>query len=155
MDLLRQERFDDAFALVRAEPGPDAQLLRAVLLTDLGRLDDAETECGRLLDVDGLHAGAHYLLAVTREGAGDPATAGSHARTAAYLDPGFAMPRLRLGLLARSRGDTATARQEFAAALTLLVGESPDRLLLFGGGFTRTALADLCRTELRACGAAA
>jgi chemotaxis protein methyltransferase CheR len=154
-DLLRQERFDDGLALIVGEPGPDAHLLRAVLLTDLGRLDEAETECRRLLDADGLHAGAHYLLAVTREGAGDQDSAGYHARTAAYLDPGFAMPRLRLGLLARSRGDTSVARRELAAALTLLAGETPDRLLLFGGGFTRTALADLCRTELRACGAAA
>jgi chemotaxis protein methyltransferase CheR len=155
MNLLRQEHYDEALAQVATEPGTEAHLLRAVLLTDLGRIEEAEAECRRLLDTDGLHAGAHYLLAVTREGAGDPATAASHARTAAYLDPGFAMPRLRLGLLARSRGDTATARVEFAAALTLLVGESPDRLLLFGGGFTRVALADLCRTELRACGAAA
>jgi chemotaxis protein methyltransferase CheR len=155
LNLLRQERYDDALAVVAAEPGSDAHLLRAVLLTDLGRIEEAEAECRRLLEVDGLHAGAHYLLAVTREGAGDAATAASHARTAAYLDPGFAMPRLRLGLLARSRGDTAGARIELAAALTLLVGESPDRLLLFGGGFTRVALADLCRTELRACGVAA
>jgi chemotaxis protein methyltransferase CheR len=155
MDLLRQERFDDALAAVATEPGPVASLLRAVLLTDLGRLDEAEAQCHRLLDVDGLHAGAHYLLAVTREGAGDASTASAHARTAAYLDPGFAMPRLRLGLLARSRADTATARDEFAAALTLLAGETAERLLLFGGGFTRAALADLCRTELRAMGVAA
>lgn len=148
LDLIRLERFDDALAVVAEEPR--AGLIRAVLLTDLGRLDEAEAECRRLLDANGLHAGAHYLLAVTREGAGDPDSAKAHARTAAYLDPGFAMPRLRLGLLARSRGDTATARDEFAAALTLLAGETNERLLLFGGGFTRAALADLCRTELKA-----
>ena len=146
LGLLRAERYVDALALVAAEPGPEALLLRAVLLTDLDRLGEAEAECRRMLDANGLDAGAHYLLAVCREGAGDPAAAESHARTAAYLDPGFAMPRLRLGLLARRRGDHTTARHEFTAALTLLAAEREGRLLLFGGGFTRSALTALCRT---------
>jgi chemotaxis protein methyltransferase CheR len=155
LELLRQERFEDALAEVASEPGPEALLLRAVLLTDLGRLAEAEMECRRLLDSDGLNAGAHYLMAVCREGADDLATARSHAGTAAYLDPGFAMPRLRLGLIARRRGELTTARREFAAALTLLAGESERRLLLFGGGFSRSALTTLCRTGLDACGSPA
>ncbi len=150
LHLLRQERFVDALALVAAQPGPEALLLRAVLLTDLDRLGEAEAECRRMLDANGLDAGAHYLLAVCREGAGDLAAAEAHARTAAYVDPGFAMPRLRLGLLARRRGDHVTARHELAAALTLLAGERERRLLLFGGGFTRSALTALCRTALPA-----
>jgi chemotaxis protein methyltransferase CheR len=155
LDLLRLERFEDAFAEVAAEAGPEAVLLRAVLLTDLGRLAEAEAECHRLIDADGLDAGAHYLLAVCREGAGDLPTALSHAGTAAYLDPGFAMPRLRLGLFAQRRGDLVAARHEFTAALTLLAGESDRRVLLFGGGFTRSALTTLCRAGLAACGSAA
>lgn len=146
LGLLREERFVDALALVAEEPGPEASLLRAVLLTDLDRLPEAEAQCRRMLDANGLDAGAHYLLAVCREGAGDPEAAESHARTAAYLDPGFAMPRLRLGLLARARGDHKAARHEFTAALTLLAAEREERLLLFGGGFTRSALTALCRT---------
>jgi chemotaxis protein methyltransferase CheR len=155
LDLLRQERFEDAFAQVASESGPEALLLRAVLLADLGRLADAEAECHRLIDSDALNAGAHYLLAVCREGTGDVTTARSYAGTAAYLDPGFAMPRLRLGLLAQRRGDVTAARHEFAAALTLLAGESDRRLLLFGGGFTRAALIALCRAGLDTSGSAA
>jgi chemotaxis protein methyltransferase CheR len=155
LDLLRLERFEDALAEVAAEAGPEALLLRAVLLTDLGRLAEAEAECRRLIEADGLHAGAHYLLAVCRDGAGDLPAAFSHAATAAYLDPGFAMPRLRLGLLAQRRGDPVAARHEFAAAETLLAGESERRLLLFGGGFDRRALTMLCRAGLAACRSAA
>lgn len=151
--LLRQDRYADALAAVAAETGPEAELLRAVLLTDLGRLDEAEQACQRLLDTDGLHAGAHYLLAVCRETSGDLAGARYHCRTAAYLDPGFAMPRLRAGQLSRRHGDTATARRELAAALALLPGESDRALLLYGAGFTRAALVAVCRTELTACGA--
>jgi chemotaxis protein methyltransferase CheR len=158
--LMRQERFGDALALCE-EAGtdtardPQRALLRCVLLAQCGRLGRAEVECRRLLDADGFDAGAHYLLAVCRDGAGDGPAAESHARTAAYLDPGFAMPRLRLGLFARRRGDVRTARDELGLALTLLAGEDPDRILLFGGGFTRPALIDLCRRELSGCGSAA
>jgi chemotaxis protein methyltransferase CheR len=155
LDLLRLERFEDALAEVAAEAGPEAMLLRAVLLTDLGRLAEAEAECRRLIEADGLDAGAHYLLAVCRDGAGDLPAALSHAGTAAYLDPAFAMPRLRLGLLAQRRGDPVAARHEFAAAQTLLAGESERRLLLFGGGFDRRALTMLCRAGSAACGSAA
>ena len=72
-----------------------------------------------------------------------------HYRLAAYLDPGFAMPRLRLGLLARRRGDDRAAAAELDRALHLLRDERDDRIVLFGGGFGRIALTALCRAELR------
>jgi chemotaxis protein methyltransferase CheR len=156
--LMRQERFGEALALCEEAGTPDAgtdALLHGVLLAQCGLLARAEAECRRLLDADGFDAGAHYLLAVCREGAGDGAAAEHHARTAAYLDPGFALPRLRLGQFARRRGDVRTARAEFGSALTLLAGEDPDRVLLFGGGFTMPALIDLCRREIRGCGSVA
>ena len=72
-------------------------------------------------------------------------------RTAAHLDPTFAMPRLRLGVLARRRGDTRAAAAELDRALLLLRGETDERITLFGGGFGRAALTALCRAELDAC----
>ena len=72
-------------------------------------------------------------------------------RLAAYLDPAFAMPRLRLGLLARRRGDDRDAAAELDRALHLLRGERDERIVLFGGGFGRIALTALCRAELDAC----
>ena len=57
-----------------------------------------------LLQRDEMNAGAHYLTALCREGAGAPRAAAEHDQLAAYLDPGFAMPRLHLGLLARRAG---------------------------------------------------
>jgi chemotaxis protein methyltransferase CheR len=155
LSLMRQERFDEALALHEesdATRDPDAGLLRGVLLAQCGRLDGADAECRRLLAGNGLDAGAHYLLAVCREAAGDRPAAEFHAHMAAYLDPSFAMPRLRLGLQARRRGDVHTAHHELGSALTLLAGEDHDRILLFGGGFTRAALIELCRRELRSCG---
>jgi chemotaxis protein methyltransferase CheR len=62
------------------------------------------------------------------------------------------MPHLHLGLLARRSGDSAQARTELERALSLLAQEDAARILLYGGGFSREALVELCRAELRTCG---
>jgi chemotaxis protein methyltransferase CheR len=154
--LLQQERFAEALDSVQRLPpesgrDPDVLLLHAALLTHRGQLADAEAACRRLLDVDELSAGAHYLLALCREGARDRTGAVNHDQVAIYLDPSFAMPHLHLGLLARRAGDHAAARTELGQALPLLQREDSSRVLLFGGGFSRGALVALCRTELAGC----
>jgi chemotaxis protein methyltransferase CheR len=158
LELLRAERFDDALELLdglsearRNEPA--AQLLRAVLLTNRGDLALAEDVCRKLLALDELDAEAHYLLALAHEQRGDRVQAADHDRTAAYLDVGFAMPRLHLGLMAKRGGDHVAARRELDEALVLLRDESDARVLLFGGGFSRDGLLRLCLAERRALGA--
>jgi chemotaxis protein methyltransferase CheR len=157
LELLRSERFADALDVVQALPPASAgdlevRLLRAVLLTHGGRFAQAEEACQTLLQLDELNAGAHYLLALCREGDGDRLGAVEHDQVATYLDPAFAMPRLHLGLLARRRGDREAARRELGQALLLLQREEAGRLLLFGGGFGRDALLALCRAEISTCG---
>ncbi len=158
LELLRKERFGEALALVCALPAassrdPDVLQLRALLLTQAGELAGAEQACAELLRLDELNAGAHYLLALCCEGRGELGRAREHDRIAIYLDAGFAMARLHLGLLLRRTGDRDGARRELADALLLLQREDTARLLLFGGGFTRAALVALCRAELVAVGA--
>lgn len=157
LELLRQERYGEALASLdgiagAAARGAEVLLLRAVLLTHGGQLQPAREVCTSLLALDGLDVGAHYLLALCAERAGELDRAIEHGEAAAYLDPGFAMPRLHLGLMARRRGDRERARHELARALTLLEREDPARLLLFGGGFGRDTLVTLCRAELVASG---
>lgn len=157
LQLMREERFGDALAALRglpasAAPDPEAQLLRAVVLTNAGRFGDAEDACKELLALDAFNAGANYLTALCREHAGDVDGAIERDQTAAYLAPGFVMPRVHLGLLERRAGRLARARAELRQALALLPAEDESRLLLFGGGFGRDALAELCRAELRRCG---
>jgi chemotaxis protein methyltransferase CheR len=153
LDLLRRERFVEALDYVRdglseASSDPDVLLLEATLLSHSGQHAVAEARCLQLLLIDELNAGAHYVLALCREHAGDLDGAAEHDRVAAYLDPAFAMPRLHLGLLARRAGDRDAARRELAQALILLKGEDASRLLLFGGGFNRDALVTLCESSL-------
>lgn len=159
VELIRQEKFSEADALLTTLPSesardPDVLLMRAVLLTHGGDLAAAERICDQVLQLDQMSAGAHYLLALCREDAGDRSGAVDHNQVAAYLDPAFAMPRLHLGLLARRAGDRARARRELAEALVLLQREDASRLLLFAGGFGREALVALCRAELVSCGGA-
>ena len=155
--LLREERFSAALDALDAlatgdRPDRDRLLVRSAILAHGGRFADAEAACRLVHAIDELDAGAHYVLALCRDGAGDRATAIEHDQTAAYLDPMFAMPRLHLGLLARRAGDRDTASRELQQALLLLPHEDTARLLLFGGGFTREALIALCRAELARVG---
>lgn len=160
LELLRKERFADAMSLLSALPAesnqdPDAQLLRAVILTNGGDLAGAKDTCRQILEMDDLHAGAHYLTALCLEHEGDRTAALEHDQTAVYLDPAFAMPRFHLGLLAKRQGRNDLARRDLEHALTLLIREDASRILLFGGGFSRDALMELCRGEIRSCGGAA
>ncbi len=157
LDLLGRERFSEALHVVRDLPpasarAPGVLLLEAVLLTHSGELERATEVCHKLLALDELSAGAHYVLALCREATAERGAAADHDHVAVYLDPTFAMPRLHLGLLARRAGDLHAARRELGQALLLLQREDPSRLLLFGGGFGREALAALCAAEIRACG---
>jgi chemotaxis protein methyltransferase CheR len=159
LELLKQERFADALELLgrlpaASERDPEVLLLRAALLTHSGDLSAAEQASARLLERDELNTGAHYLIALCRESAGDRRGAVEHDETAIYLDAAFAMPRLHLGLMARRAGDREAARRELSHALTLLKREDASRLLLFGGGFGREALIALCRAELDSAGRA-
>jgi chemotaxis protein methyltransferase CheR len=150
--LLRDERYAEAgAALDRLSPeataDPEALTLRAAVETHRGRLDEAEAACRRLLAADAFNAGAHYLLAMCREAAGDLDAAEHHDQIAIYFDPGFAMAHLHAGLLARRRGDARAAGRLLDQALVLFQREDDARLLLFGGGFGRESLVALCRTE--------
>jgi chemotaxis protein methyltransferase CheR len=156
LDLLRQERFAEALPLTSATGGGQPQardrLLHGVLLAQTGRLDEAVALARRLSDENGLNPDAHQLLGLCLEEGSAVAEAMGQYRLAAYLDPGFALPRLRLGQLARRHGDERGAAGELERALDLIAREDEDRITLFGGGFGRLALTVVCRSELDACG---
>jgi len=159
-ELLRQERFDDALAIVRGLPKaaadtPRALLVQAVLLAHRGDYAGASRIGMRLLAIDESDADAYHMIALCREGQADRRGAMYCEWRAVALDPGFALARMHLGLLARRVGDRNEMRRQYARAEALLAGEADSRIALFGGGFGRHALLAMCRAELLACGEAA
>ncbi len=72
---------------------------------------------------------------------------------------GVGLPRPRLchapparGFAGRRSGDLEAARRELGQALVLLQREEASRVLLFGGGFSREGLLELCRAQLVSSG---
>lgn len=155
LELFRTERYAEAIQLLRQDPLPitdgTARILLASALTQHGEIAAASELCSAILAADELNPEATYLLAACREHSGALQEALQHAEAAAYLDAQFAMPHLLLGRLARRAGDRKRAQREFGRALDLFMRENATRTLLFGGGFTREALAQLCRAEQAAC----
>jgi chemotaxis protein methyltransferase CheR len=123
-----------------------------MLLVSTGDVRGAQSLCVELLAVDELNSSAHYIMALCCEHAGDVSEAIEHCQAAAYLDPDFAMPHLQLGRLARRAGDLSTACRELRLALDLIAREDTARILLFGAGFGRDGLRQLCEGEYRASG---
>lgn len=153
LELLQEERFEEALEALPAEAqnNPEVQVLRAALLANRGDLAKAQDACTSVLKIDELNAGAYYVMALCREQADDRRTAMEHDLTAIYLDPSFAMPHLHLGLLAKRSGELDLAMQELSQASLLLPREDAPRVLVYGGGFSRDALVELCRRELQGC----
>jgi chemotaxis protein methyltransferase CheR len=148
--LVAQERYEAALEVLGEGSEPERLLLRAVLLANLGRLDAAREACRAVLAVDSLHAGAYYVQALCEERARNDTQAVRHDEMAIYLDDTFAMPHLHLALLARRHGERAAALEHTRRARDLFHGEDSHRILLFGGGFTRQALIQLCDGQMRA-----
>jgi chemotaxis protein methyltransferase CheR len=154
---LEREQFSRALGAVRALPAhaqqdPDVLLVECMLLASDGKFVEAESVSRRLLALDGLNAGAHYVLGLCDAGNGQLDPAVQHHRVATYLDPEFAMPHLQLGLLLQRTGDVREAELALRHARTLLERENAARLLMFGGGFKRSALLEICSTELSRLG---
>ena len=157
LSLLSAERYGEMIQGIQVLPQDlqhhtDVRLMLGLAHLNRQEIVEAERVCNALLGNDSMNGSAHYLMALCREHMRDAEAAAEYDRLAILLDPSFAMPQLHLALLARRSGDRRTARRAFETANQLLARESSSRLLMFGGGFTRESLRDLCRRELRALG---
>ncbi len=151
-ELIRHERFAEAGERLAAIPvgtahDPLVRVLSAVVQIHAGEHLRAEAVCQSVLAEDARDPRALYLMALCREQGGDLEAAGALYRSAAANDGAFALPHVRLALLARRRRDEDQARRSFAQALALIDGEDELNLALFGGGFNRQLIAELCRGQ--------
>ena len=135
-----------------AQSADQALLDEALLLVEAGQVEDGLRACARLIaprTPAALQADVLFLQGLAMEERGQLPAAEWHHQRAAAKDAAFALPHLRLGLLARRRGEVVAARRELRRALELLEGESTERLRRFGGGFERDDLRRLCRDEIQ------
>ncbi|WP_431048431.1 CheR family methyltransferase [Roseateles sp. L2-2] len=124
----------------------------ALHLIEAGQVEDGLRLCARLITPGtpaALQAEGLFLHGLAMEERGQLPAAEWHHQRAAAKDASFALPHLRLGLLARRRGEIIAARRELRRALELLDDESTGRLRRFGGGFDRDDLRRLCRDEMQ------
>ena len=150
-DCFARERYQEAWETLQnldpsMDQNPEILLLKAILLTNKGKSDEAEKICESILKSDELNAGAHYLRALSREQREDRSSAIEENRIAVYLDPTFAMAHFHLGMLLRKDGDGERAISHLQKALKLFDIEKPVRIAIFGGGFSRNALINLCKS---------
>ncbi|GMQ87351.1 MAG: protein-glutamate O-methyltransferase CheR [Gammaproteobacteria bacterium] len=90
----------------------DTDLLQqAFLLADQGHLDEAANFCETLLKQQTQQAGAHYLLGLIREAAGNPAEAERMFRKAIYLNPNHYEALAHLSVICRRQGDAGDAQR--------------------------------------------
>lgn len=84
-----------------------AALAEAARLADQGRYVEATKLVQAHLGRGSLDAGAHFLLGIIHQAAGDRAAAEGELTKAVYLDPDHDEALLALALLARRKGDVA------------------------------------------------
>ncbi|MFT3921829.1 MAG: CheR family methyltransferase [Myxococcales bacterium] len=152
--LWREERFTELRAKLRLIPSPGTELmpLMASLSMQEGKLTEAHECCVAMLAFEPAWASAHHLLGLMSEQRGETREACRHHLRAVALDPDFALPSLRAGILARRLGDRPLARRLLREAIRLLPFQTAEHLVLFAGGFSAEALVALARAELQACG---
>jgi chemotaxis protein methyltransferase CheR len=151
-ELMRQERYAEAAAAIAALPSalreePDSAMLLAVAHLHLGGAARAEAACLARLSSSPRDPRSHHLLGLCREQAGDLSSAAEHYRAACDGDDRFALAHLRLGMLLRRDRRHQQADAAFARALARIDGDDEMNLVLFGGGFTRAMIANLCRRQ--------
>lgn len=151
-ETIRRDAETQRTALTSAPPIPDEasrasrdRLREAVNALDAGRFDEVERLCATLIE----DPDAQYLLALRREHLDDQEGAIAHYQMAAALDASFAMPRVHLGIVLARLGDHDASRRAFGEAVVLLPSESDERMVWFGGGFTREGLREHCRRMIR------
>ena len=149
IDALQHERYAAAAGQLAAAEPPRLEPLHTILAglaqLHLGEEAQAESAARRQLSASPTDARLHYLLGLCREQLGDTAQAMTLYRSAAACDGPFALAHLRLGMLLRRDARPQEARAELLQAEALIPHEDDLHLALFGGGFSREAIADLCR----------
>lgn len=100
----------------------NAMALLARSLANLGKMDEAQGFCERVVAADKMNPSFHYLLATVLQERGQTDGAVMSFRRAIYLDQDFVMAYFALGYIAHLRGRFKESKKYFNNVYTLLQG---------------------------------
>ena len=138
-------------ALLNEEPAcAQAYALKGSVLINLGRLEEAASACRLALERDRWSLEGCLLLGMIGRLEKREDEAQRHFKEALYIDPSCWLAHYYLGELHAARGESESARREFAIVLKLIDkgGLSAPGLRLFPLAFEAEQLAQLCRHHL-------
>jgi len=125
-------------------------LLRALVLAGQGLEKQAADCCRRALSLEPCHAEAHFVHGLLLDAQGQTDRALDELQKAVFLDSNFAPAAFRLACLLQREGRSVAAERVFRSTLQALEHDTDERLLLYGGGFSRDALRAFCQARLAA-----
>lgn len=129
-------------------PAPVEDLTRIRERADLGDLEGALRAAEAALKAAPDNPVLRYYEGVLSKGLERPDAAEAALRKALYLDGGFVMAHLQLGLLRLERGDLAAGRRSLATAARLSGTFPADAPLPEGAGMTAQELREIARLYL-------
>lgn len=143
-ELLRAENYVAALQALPATDEESTAAARCLLLALCGRWDEAEQASRELQKRCPTSPAAFYTAGLCSEARGDSGQALDFYERAASLGPTLSMPHVHIGMLSETLGQEQASRRAFARASLLLVDEPDASLLLYAGGFSRSALQRFC-----------
>ncbi|MBI5633963.1 MAG: hypothetical protein HZA15_10850 [Nitrospirae bacterium] len=127
-----------------------AHMLRAGILINLQRLDEAETGCRHGMELDQWSLEGHLLLGLIARIRGDFEEARKRFNEAVYIKSSCWLAHFYLGEICRFEGDRQLACREFEIVIKLLEekGFSDHGLTFFSLSFPMEQVIHLCRHNL-------
>jgi chemotaxis protein methyltransferase CheR len=127
----------------------EGRLLIARVCLNLGRFDDVEKECRKVIKQSPSSSDAHYLLGVAYQKMGKRKSSVENLQKAVYLNSDHSLAHFALAELYSASGERKRAERAYKNTLRALERE-PEGLLA-GGSMTVTkrALAQLCSGKLK------
>ncbi|MBI5076109.1 MAG: tetratricopeptide repeat protein [Nitrospirae bacterium] len=153
--LAEEKKYEDALQLTDQIIGLQgsfikARMLRAGILINLQRLDEAEMVCRSSMELDQWSLEGHLLLGLIAKIRGDFEEAKKRFNQAVYIKPSCWLAHFYLGEICRSEGDRQPACREFEIVIKLLEGKgfSEHGLTFFSLSFPMEQVVHLCRHNL-------
>ncbi len=153
-----QKRYDRALEIIdellAAEPALNAMMLKASVLLNLRRFDEAEAICAAAIAKDRWHLESHILLALAAHAREDHDLALRRFKEALYIEPSCWLAHFYLADILRADGDGPSAAREYSIVINRLKrqGGAGHGLTYFPLAFSTEQIVHLCEHNLSLLG---